>query len=250
VGEYQEALAQVESKVDAGDADLGGLGFWRLVSRAKRDPDLPDDVRDAIGRIDRKAFESRVWLRVPVWVGNLLLLMATLVVLVAVAVALRIADGTLGAQPRPGLGGVILLAAAVGLSGAVHVPAHWFVGRLKGIRFLAYFPGGPLRIQPGIKADYASYLAVPAVDRASMHAAGALASKTAPFVVLIWALFVHFRGGWDVLPSWSLWSVFAFGLFQIVTDVVWSTRRSDWRKVRRELRIARELGEGATGARS
>jgi hypothetical protein len=44
--------------------------------------------------------------------------------------------------------------------------------------------------------------------------------------------------------------VFGFGLLQIATDALWSTRRSDWKKVRRELRIAREAGEDATGARS
>lgn len=249
MGDYQQALATIEAQVDAGNTDLSELGFWRVVGRAKRDPHLSEGVREAVGRIDRKAFEARKRFLVPVWAGNLILLLGTVVLLVAVAVALRLADGTLGPEPNPALGGALLVAAAAGLSVTVHAPAHWFVGRLKGIRFLSYFLGGPFRVQPGVKSDYATYLAAPAADRAAMHAAGALASKVAPFTVLLWALFVHFRHGWDLLPAWSLWAVFGFGMVQIVTDVAWSTRRSDWKKVRRELRVARDTGEASPSRR-
>jgi hypothetical protein len=119
---------------------------------------------------------------------------------------------------------------------------------MAGIRFTHYFLDGPFRIQPGIKTDYASYLRTPASRRASMHAAGALASKVAPFVVFGWAYAAHWRRDWELLPAWSLWAVLGLGVLQIVTDIVWSTRRSDWKKVRRELRIARET-QGPGGVR-
>lgn len=247
--DYQGRLDEIERAVEAGRSDLGALGFWELLSEAKRDAGAAVHA-ERIGRIDRKAFEARKRVLLPVWLGNLVLLVGTLVLLAAVAVALRVATGSIGGAPNPTLAGALLVVAAAGLSVTVHAPAHWLAGRAVGMRFSHYFLGGPFRIQPGVKVDYGSYLLTPAAQRATMHAAGALASKVAPFAVFGWAYVLHWQRGWDLLPSWSLWALLAFGLLQIVTDVVWSTRRSDWKKVRRELRIAREVegtGEPAIG---
>ena len=247
--DYQGRLDEIERAVDAGRSDLGALGFWELLSEAKRDPDAAAHA-ERIGRIDQKAFEARKRVLLPVWLGNLVLLVGTLVLLAAVAVALSVATGSIGGGPNPALAGALLVVAAAGLSVSVHAPAHWLAGRAVGMRFSHYFLGGPFRIQPGVKVDYGSYLLTPAAQRATMHAAGALASKVAPFAVFGWAYVLHWQRGWDLLPSWSLWALLGFGLLQIATDVVWSTRRSDWKKVRRELRIAREVegtGEPAIG---
>jgi len=238
--DYQGRLDEIERAVDAGRTDLGALGFWKLLSEAKRDPGAAAHA-ERIGRIDRKAFESRKKVLLPVWLGNLVLVVGTLVLLAVVAVALRLATGSIGGGPNPTLAGALLVVAAAGLSVTVHAPAHWLAGRVVGMRFTRYFLDGPFRIQPGVKTDYATYLLTPAARRATMHAAGALASKVAPFAVFGWAYIVHWQRGWDLLPSWSLWTLLAFGLFQIATDVVWSTKRSDWKKVRRELRVAREV---------
>lgn len=246
--DYHVALDRIEGEVDAGNTDLASLGFWKLVGEAKRDPDLPAEVRERIGRIDRLAFASRKSPLFPVWLGNLVLLVGVFVSLALVPVGLRLADGRIGGSPQPLWAGLVILAAAAGLSVAVHAPAHWFAGRWLGMRFTHYFLDGPFRIQPGVKTDYATYLAAPASRRATMHAAGALASKVAPFVVFGWAYYVHLRSDWTLLPGWSLWAVLGFGLLQIVTDVVWSTKASDWKKVRRELRIARET-EGRASVR-
>lgn len=247
--DYQGRLDEIERAVDEGRTDLKALSFWGLLSEAKRDPGAAAHA-ERIGRIDRKVFEARRKVLLPVWVGNVVLLVGTIVLLGAVAVALRLAEGTLAGEANPTLAGAILLVAALGLSVSVHAPAHWVAGRVAGMRFTHYFLGGPFRIQPGVKADYESYLLTPAARRATMHAAGALASKLAPFAVFGWAYVYHWQRGWDLLPPWSLWALLGLGLFQILTDVVWSTRRSDWRKVRRELRIAREVedrGEPADG---
>jgi hypothetical protein len=235
VEEYQDAFARIEREVRAGNTDLSGLGFWRLVREIKREPALARHWADDVGRIDRLAFESRVRPRFPVWFGN-----AVLVVGVGVSIALAWLGLRL-ARDDPGsfLSGLLILAAGVGLSGAVHDLGHWVVGRLAGMRFVAYFLDGPLRIQPGLKVDYASYLRVTAERRAAMHAAGALASKVAPFALFAWVYVVHRRAGSELLPEWSLWGLLGLGALQIVTDILWSTKRSDWRKVRRERTVAR-----------
>lgn len=237
VEDYQEAFARIERSVDAGDANLRRQGFWKLVDQVKLEPRLAHHWADVAGRIDAKAFEARVRPRFPVWLGNTLLLTATVVLAALVPVALALAEGF--DRPRPGWGGFLILVVAGGLSVTVHDLAHWVAGRLGGIRFVGYFLNGPFRIQPGLKVDYASYLRASPGARATMHAAGALASKAAPFAVFAPAYFRHSRMDYELLPSWSLWAVLALGAFQIVTDVVWSTKFSDWKKVRRELRLGR-----------
>jgi hypothetical protein len=237
VQEYQEAFARIERSVDSGDGNLGQLGFWTLVDQVKLEPRLAHHWADVVGRIDRKAFETHVRPRFPVWLGNAILLSGTVVLAALVPVGLALAEGF--DQPRPGWGGFLVVVAAGGLAVTVHDPAHWVAGRLAGIRFLNYFLDGPFRIQPGLKVEYASYLRATARGRAIMHAAGALATKAAPFAVFTPVYVRHARLGYDLLPSWSLWALLAFGALQIVTDVLWSRRFSDWKKVRRELRIAR-----------
>jgi hypothetical protein len=233
--EYQDTVARIEREVRAGNTDLSGLGFWRLVREIKREPALARHWADDAGRIDRLAFESRVRPRFPVWFGNAVLGAGIAISLILAWLGLRLARD----DPSSLLPGLLVLGGGVGLSAAVHGPAHWLVGRLAGIRFLAYFLDGPLRIQPGVKVDYASYLRASPGARASMHAAGALASKIAPFAVFAWVYVEHRRAGYELLPEWSLWALLAFGVVQIVTDAVWSTRHSDWKRVRRERAIAR-----------
>lgn len=235
--EYQDAFARIEREVEEGRRDLGALGFWRLVRQIKRDPALSQHWADEVGRIDRRAFEHWVRPRFPVWFGNAVLLVGSAVLVAVVPVAVAMARDA--ASPELVLPGLMLLAAAGGLSITLHDPAHWLVGRLARIRFDWYFLDGPFRIQPGIKLDYASYLRASPGARAWMHAAGAVASKAAPFAVFAAAYFPHRAANYDLFPPWAMWGVLGFGILQIVTDLWWSTRKSDWKKVRRELRGAR-----------
>jgi hypothetical protein len=237
IEDYQDAFDRIEREVEAGGADLSALGFWRLVRQVKRDPALARHWAEDVGRIDRVAFERWIRPRFPVWLGNAVLLAGTAVLVAFVPVATALAGDA--AEPEPALPGLMLLVAAGGLSVTLHDLAHWVVGRLAGIRFTSYFLDGPVRIQPGIKVDYASYLRASPRARAWMHASGAVASKVAPFAVFVAAYLPHRAADYDLFPPWAMWGTLGFGVFQIITDLTFSRKKSDWKKVGRELRVAR-----------
>jgi hypothetical protein len=218
-------LQAIEEAVSAGNTDLTALGFWRLVAQVKGDPALVSRLADRVGAVDTAAFRSAVGLRAPVWLGNLVLLAGAVVGAIGVAVAVR------GTTSPTGAGLALVVAGAV-WSVSFHCPAHWLAGRLAGIRFTDYFLGGPPPPRPGLKTDYASYLRARPEARAGMHAAGALATKAAPFVALAF---------WPVsdAPGWAALALVVIGLGQIATDLVFSVRSSDWKRFRREMTIAR-----------
>lgn len=226
--EFQESFERIERLVDEGNTDLGSLGFWQLVGRIKADPALERHWADVVGRIDGKAFRRRVRWGVPVWVGNTVLLLGTFAGSFAIGVALGTDDEVVA--------GAALLVGGGIWSVAWHDLAHWLFGRIVGIRFTRSFLGGPFLPLPTLKMDYASYLRTEAMGRAWMHASGAIASKLAPFVALAF---------WPATeaPPWTAWGLVAFGVLQIATDVVFSRRLSDWKKVRREWRVARDQAE-------
>ena len=222
--DFQDVFSRIEAAVDAGDSDLSTLGFWAMVRRVKAEPTLARHWADVVGRINRKAFEARVRPRFPVWFGNSVLLGGVAVGGAAAWYAV--------ACDNAAVSGALLVASGPILSASVHDLAHWTRGRVSGMRFLCYFLDGPLRIQPGLKTDYATYLRTPPTSRASMHAAGAMASKLAPLIPLgLWPL--------TKAPTWAAWALGGFALLQVITDVTFSVKRSDWKKVRRELVVAR-----------
>jgi hypothetical protein len=222
--ELGEAFARIRAAVEAGDTDLSSLGFWRLVKRVKADPRLSERWADIVGAIDRVAFEARVRPRFPVWFGNLVLLAGTAFGIGAMVVALRASDRALA--------GIALVVAGGIWTVSLHDLAHWAVGRLVGIRFTSYFIGGPPPPRPGLKTDYATYLRAEAGARAWMHASGALATKAAPFIAL--AFFPA-----SSAPAWAAWALLGMGVLTILTDVLFSRRLGDWKKVIRERDIAR-----------
>lgn len=221
---YQDAFARIESAVEAGRTDLSGLGFWRLLRRVKVEPMLAQHWADQVGRIDRRAFETRFRFRFPVWFGNLVLMIGVLFGAAAVVYGMR--------SDNPTVAGSSFVVAGGAWSVCVHDLAHWAVGRLAGISFLAYYIGASFPPRPGLKIDYASYLRTPPGARAWMHASGALATKIAPFVALGFCLAA---GG----PAWAAWVLAGIGAFQIATDILFSRTRSDWKRVARERALAR-----------
>jgi hypothetical protein len=222
--DFPAEFERIEAAVDAGQTDLRALGFWRLLAKVKADPVLAHHWAEQAGRIDRKAFEARALLLVPIWFGNALLLVGTLAGAVAVAIALTTDSQTLA--------GLALVFAALDWSATFHAPAHWLVGRAVGMRFVAYFIRDLVPPFPGVKIDYATYLRVAPEARAWMHASGAIASKIAPLLALA------FWPASDAL-GWAAWAIAGYEVLIIGTDVFISTRTSDWKRFRREMRIAR-----------
>jgi hypothetical protein len=220
-------LDRIEAAVDAGDTDLRDLGFWRIVGLIKREDELIERYADQVGRTDTKAFRARVRFRAPAWVGIALMVIAVGVGIAAVSVAVLA-----GPEPNAFIAGIALLVAAGAWAAGMHSLAHHLVGRFVGIRFTDFFFAIPPPPLPGLKTDYSSYLRASPAARAWMHASGAIATKLAPFVALA---FAPAAGA----PAWSVVLLLAFGLFQIATDVRFSTKASDWKKVRRELAVAR-----------
>src|SRR4029450_7035713 len=115
---------------------------------------------------------------------------------------------------------------------ALPPPAHWVAGPRVGMRFHVYSVRALIPPVPGLKIDYATYLRVAPEARAWMHASGAIASKIGPFLaVAVWRA--------SGPPGWAGWAILGYGLVIIGTDVFISTRKSDWKRYRREMRIAR-----------
>jgi hypothetical protein len=209
-------------------ADVRRLGFWRAVGAVKRSPEFTARYADRIARIDRAAFERAVPLRVPIGVGIAMHLASIGLGLVLCALALAPA-GSSPVATSP-VREIVFLVASQALIGVVHTFAHWLVGTLVGIRFTHVYTALP-KPQPGIKIDYASYLRAPARGRAWMHASGAIASKLLPFIAYAF-------GAQAGLEQWALWVLLAIGAISIVIDLTLSTRASDWKRFRREMRAA------------
>jgi hypothetical protein len=217
-----ETLERAERALET-RGSLAGTGFWKAVEELRSNPGLAAQFADRVATIDTKAFESSVKLRVPAAIGNLALGAATAAGLAALIVASRL----------EGLWRTLFFLAGFGiLDVSTHSLTHWVVGRFFGIRFTHYFVGGPPPPRPGAKIDYASYLRTPAKERAVMHASGAVVTKLVPFALIPVGLALEVEG-------WAIAVLAAVGVGQIGTDIAFSSKTSDWKKVKRELRAAR-----------
>ncbi|MBI3979491.1 MAG: hypothetical protein HY331_15015 [Chloroflexi bacterium] len=212
----------------SGRVDLRRLGFWKAVEAVKRRPDWIERYADRIAEIDRRAFERAVRPTIPPDAGTAALGLGTAAGLLLVAATYYVP-----VQWK----GIALLAGTGALLMTTHGLAHYVVGRALGMRFTHWYVDGPTRLQPGLKVDYASYLRTPARARAWMHAAGALVTKAVPFALLGAALAAG-------VPAWATAVLVGIGVVQIVTDVVFSVRHSDWKRFRREMRVARQISRG------
>jgi hypothetical protein len=222
--EVERILVSAEQALASGaSVDLRRLGFWRVVETVKDRRDWIEAYGDRISRIDREAFRRDTWIDVPLSLGLAGLATGTVVGLVLIGVAF--------VTPLP-VNGLMFLVGAAGLLATTHDLAHWLVGSAVGIRFTEFFIARPTRPQPGIKIDYATYLRTPPRARAWMHASGALVTKAVPFVLIPVAVAAG-------APRWVAVILAVLGAAQIVTDVLFSTKTSDWKRFRREMRHSR-----------
>lgn len=216
--EITETLRLAEAAAKTGDP-LGPTGFWRAVAAVKADPAMIEAHADRIGVIDSNSFRNWALMTVPLWIGNLLMIGGALLGFALIAWAYSL-EGTAAA--------IVFLVGFGAILVTTHSLGHLLVGTMVGIRFTRWFVGAVRRPQPGVKVDYASYLRVPARSRAWMHASGAIVTKIVPFALIGAALAAD-------VPSWVVLVLVVVGIGQIITDVVWSTSASDWKKYRREM---------------
>jgi len=222
--DIETSLAQCESELAAGRApDVRTHGFWRAVTGVKRDPQLVARYADRVARIDRAVFIERVKVRFSAMVGVVVLSVGSLVGFFILWIAAGFDHPLRELAMLVGMGALLV---------CTHNLAHFVVGTIAGIRFTEWFMDLPRRPQPGLKIDYASYLRAPARSRAWMHASGAIVTKIVPFAVIPYAAAI----GSD---AWAILVLLALGVVQIVTDLAWSVKASDWKKFRREMRLAR-----------
>jgi len=218
--EVDTILNKIEVEIGfGGTPDLRGTHFWSAVAATKRDPDLVSKFADRIGAIDRAAHDAWARLVIPLTVGTILATVAALI-------GIGIVTGSLivDFQWR----GVAFLAGAGVLVGSTHGLGHLVVGYMVGIRFSGWFIGRA-RPQPGVKINYATYLRASPRSRAWMHASGAIVTKFIPFLLVPVALAL------SAIPMWATLALLVLGVIQIVTDVLWSTKSSDWAKYLREI---------------
>ena len=202
---------------------LAGTGFWPAVGLLRRNSVLAVRYGDRAAAIDRLAFERGVRMRVKIATGITILTAGTIAGIAGLVLA-----STLEHVPQA----IVILVAFGLLLVSTHSLAHYVVGRAVGIRFTHVFVAGRPP-EPGVKIDYASYLRTTPGRRALMHASGAVVSKIVPFALVPVVLAL---GAW---PG-DAWILLAVGIVIIVTDVFVSTKNSDWMRVRRELRAARQ----------
>ena len=220
----ERTLAACEQELQAGRTpDLRALGFWRAVAAVKRHAELVDRYATRIATIDRAVFRRRVRLAFPVALGVIVLDLGLFGGLLLLGIAIVV--------DHPWRE-IIVLVAAGAIDVTTHGLAHLAVGTLMGIDFTDWFVDLPRRPQPGFKIDYASYLRASPRRRAWMHAAGAIATKLVPFLVIPYAVAIG-------TETWALLALLALGVVQIVSDLLYSVKASDWKKFRREMRLAR-----------
>ena len=221
--EIETALDATERALsEDGPVDLRSTGFWRAVGSIKRNPEEVEVFADRVGRLDQELFQRWALLTVPFGVGTALAVGATIAGLVVITAAYYVVEPWNGLLLLAGLGIVLV---------PTHGLGHLVVGARAGMRFTHWFVGTMRRPQPGVKIDYATYLRTPASSRAWMHAAGALVTKAIPFFLL--------GAAWGMdAPGWAWAVLILIGVGQIVTDVLWSTKSSDWKKFARERRYA------------
>jgi hypothetical protein len=221
--EIDRILRSCEAELEAGvSPDLRGEGFWRVVRAVKLDPSLLDAYAERIADVDRRAFLRWAYRSYPIASGQALLWTGTVAGLIVIAIGYYLGEPWNGLFLLGGTGLLLL---------TTHGLGHLVVGRMFGIRFTHWFIAGLRQPQPGVKTDYASYLRAPARRRAWMHASGALVTKAVPFLML--------GAAWGMeAPAWAWWALIAIGAVMILTDVFLSVNQSDWKKFRREMRLA------------
>ncbi|MFQ5976284.1 MAG: hypothetical protein ACE5J5_08225 [Candidatus Hydrothermarchaeales archaeon] len=185
--DIQESLNIIEKQVNTGNYNLKELGFWKIVSKVKKDTSLIEKHGDQIGRIDQKVFREKALLPVDTKIGHLLETIGTFFGFAFIIYAYQ----------NPGtIMGITFVIACLILMTTLHPLSHYVVGRNCGIKFTFYFLDGPAMIEPTLKTDYTSYLKTSPKSRAIMHATGPIVATLIPLAI---GLLAYVWGA----PNWS-----------------------------------------------
>lgn len=217
VAEAERILDRAQA-AQADGSGIEGTGFWRAVALLRTRRAVAERLAAKAAAIDIREFDEKVKLKLPIGPGITLL-------------ALLSFFGGMALPLSRALEGwwrdLFFLGGFGALEIGTHTLTHWFIGRAMGIRFTHVFIGGPPPPRPGAKIDYASYLLVPPRHRAMMHASGAIITKVLPFGLIPVA-------NWAGVSGWMIWLLVVVGVGQVVTDVLFSTKTSDWKRAKRE----------------
>ncbi|MFQ5887220.1 MAG: hypothetical protein ACE5HY_00815 [Candidatus Hydrothermarchaeales archaeon] len=235
-GEIREELERIKGEVEVrGPLDPK---FWSIVKEVKLQRILVEEFASIIGEIDQLAFENKVRLKVDHRLGLVILIVwATIAVLPLLSYS--------GPSARTG---ILLIFTSIFLTTLLHDPAHYLVGRLMGIRFTYMFPDGPVKIEPSLKTDYATYLRIPPLKRMIFHFSGPL---TTSFLVPIAFLTMAFILDVPPFARYVLAGMLFMDIASEFTPIVLTEylkksnllgmnfRRADYARALREWRIAR-----------
>ena len=200
----KERLKQIE-------IDYNGKAFLDIIDQVKKDKANDDEILRQIESISRNRFHKKVALTLPIAVGNVLELLAS----IAVIILPFMVNGT-----------IFIYASALVLMATLHPLSHYAAGWLCRVRFTHYYLNGPARIEPTLRIDHFSYLKASGGKRAFMHVTGVLGTLAGPLIAALIAL--------DKGAVSAAWNLFFFFLLLIIFELLTSTKIGDLMKAKRE----------------
>lgn len=234
-GEIRSELMRIKNEVEAG-RELDPT-LWKIVKEIKSSKELTEEFADQVGEIDQRAFLRKVRLRISANLGIAILLLWA---------ALSIIPLLLPSSPA--IKGMRLIFAGIFLTTLLHGPSHFVVGRLLGIRFTYFFLNGPMKIEPTLKTEYATYLRVPSRQRVLFHlCAPVMTSYVVPAIMLLLGVYL----GVPRLARYILLGILLMSMTSELTPIVlteylkrdsysiFNFRRSDYARALREWRVSR-----------
>lgn len=191
---WREKLVELQKSSNEGRATM--QDFFRLL--LEMDAIARRDQAKLLGSLNRKIFFQTHGV-FPFFLGALLEI---------VVLALGIWAGIAATVANSWL--LIIIAQTlviVGLHPLSHIMAGWFMG----IRFLGFYLNGPLKIEPGVKVDYETFLLRSPGERALFFAAGVLGTLVGAFGVLAVGYLYPF-------PEFARVLLFGIALFHLISE--------------------------------
>ncbi|MBI4132570.1 MAG: hypothetical protein HY473_00515 [Candidatus Sungbacteria bacterium] len=218
--ELARAIQDLRVRHRMGEATLAD--FFELIRAFKNSPELLRSHAKSLGELNREIFlaSHRVF---PVGWGALA---EILILVVSIAAGLA---AILAKEPA------LIVIAQIGTVIALHPLLHLLAGTLMGIRFLGFYLNGPLRIEPGVKVDYETFLLRTGRRRALFFLAGIAGTFTGAFG---WLLIGYFYS----LPALYVNILLAISLLLFISEFIpprlfgFKWYKSDLYKALRELK--------------